>query len=80
MVIDTIVTGTLMMVTWTVTTIVQTTDVMGMITLTVVTMAIVTNCGEDNKTLEVRFMMHEAVGSVKYLACTWCKIQFMQIL
>jgi hypothetical protein len=67
MVIDTIVTGARTMVTWTVAMIVQTKEMMGIITQMVVTIVIVMDCGEDSRTLEVRFMMHEAVGSLKYL-------------
>jgi hypothetical protein len=62
MVIDTIVTGTHMMVTWMVATIVRTSEMMGIITQTVVTVVIVMDCGEDSRTLEVSFMIHEAVG------------------
>jgi hypothetical protein len=80
MVIDTTVTGTHMMVTWTVAMIVQTKEMVGIITQTVVTMGIVMDCGEDSRTLEVRFMMHEAVGLLKYFACIWHIIQYMQIL
>jgi len=80
MVTDIIVTGTHMMVTWTVAMTVQTSETMEIITQTVVTVVIVTDCGEDSRTLEVRFMMHEAVSSMKYFACIWCIIQYMQIL
>jgi len=79
MVIDTIVTGTHMMVTWTVAMIVRTAEMMGIITQTVVTVVKVMDCGEDSRPLEVRLMMHEAVGSMKYFACIWSIIQYMQI-
>jgi len=72
MVIDTTVTGIHMMVMWTVATIVRTAEMMGIITQTVVTVVIVMGCGEDSRPLEVRFMMHEALGSMKYFACIWC--------
>jgi hypothetical protein len=48
MVIDTIVTGTRMMVTWTVAMMVPTTEMMGIITDTVATMVIVTDYGENS--------------------------------
>jgi hypothetical protein len=54
MVIDTIVTGTHMMVTQTVAMRVPTTEIMGIITDTMVTMVIVMDCGENSRTLEVR--------------------------
>jgi len=77
MAIDTTVTGTHMMLTWTVAMIVRTTEMMGIITQTVVTVVIVMDCGEDSRPLEVKFMMHEALDSIKYFACIWCIIQYM---
>ena len=77
MAIDTIVTGTHMMLTRTVAMTVQTTEMMGIITQTVVTAVMVTDCGEDSSPLEVRFMMHEAVGSMEYFASIWCIIEYM---
>jgi hypothetical protein len=56
---------------------VQTTEMMGIITQTVVTAVMVTDCGEDSSPLEVRFMMHEAVGSMEYFASIWCIIEYM---
>jgi hypothetical protein len=26
-----------------------------------------------------KVVMHEALGSVEYFACTWCQIHYMQI-
>ena len=54
MVTDTIVTGTHMMVTWIVALMVHTTDMMGIMTDTAATAVIVTDCGGENRTQEVR--------------------------